>query len=157
MAEMKTKATQTSVADFLDAIPNAQMRADCVAVAQIMESATKSKPRMWGPSIVGFGDYKMVYPNGRVLDWMMVAFSPRKQALTLYGLELDEELRANLGSHACGKGCLYIKRLADVNLPALKKLVAASVKRKSAPQAKASPAKKLAGKKTATKRAGLGR
>lgn len=134
MAERKTQKREASVADFLNAIPDAQVRDDCWTVAGIMQQAAKAEPKMWGPSIVGFGHYRQVYANGKEADWMLVAFSPRKQNLTLYvgGFEENADLMAKLGPHACGKGCLYIKRLSDVHLPTLKKVVAASVKRRSA-------------------------
>jgi hypothetical protein len=137
MAERKTQKQEASVADFLNAIPDAQVREDCWAVAGIMQKAAKAEPKMWGPNIVGFGHYRQVYANGKEADWMLIAFSPRKQNLTLYvgGFEENADLMAKLGTHACGKGCLYIKRLSDVHVPTLKKLVAASVKRRSAKSA----------------------
>jgi hypothetical protein len=133
MAELKTKQTDASAADFLNAIPDAQVREDCWTIAGIMQEATKSEPKMWGPSIVGFGHSRLVYPNGRELDWMQIGFSPRKQNLTLYigGFEEKSDLLEKLGTHSCGKGCLYIKRLSGVHLPTLKKLVRASLKRKA--------------------------
>jgi hypothetical protein len=137
MAERKTQKQDASVADFLNAIPDAQVREDCWAVAGIMQQAAKAEPKMWGPNIVGFGHYRQVYANGKEADWMLIAFSPRKQNLTLYvgGFEENADLMAKLGTHSCGKGCLYIKRLSDVHVPTLKKLVAASVKRRSAKSA----------------------
>jgi hypothetical protein len=130
MAEPKTKVNNASVADFLSAIPDAQVREDCRTIAAIMQAATKGRPKMWGPSIVGFGEHRVVYAGGREADWMMIGFSPRKQNIVLYGIGLTDELLAELGTHSCGKGCLYIKRLAEVHLPTLKKLVRASVQRK---------------------------
>jgi hypothetical protein len=137
MAERKTQKREASVAEFLNAIPDAQVREDCWAVAGIMQQAAKAEPKMWGANIVGFGHYRQVYANGKEADWMLIAFSPRKQNLTLYvgGFEENADLMAKLGTHARGKGCLYIKRLSDVHLPTLKKLVAASVKRRSAKSA----------------------
>jgi hypothetical protein len=131
MAELKTKVNEASVADFLSAIPDAQAREDCRTITGIMQTATKAKPKMWGPSIVGFGEHRVVYAGGREADWMMMGFSPRKQNIVLYGVHHDDELLAKLGKHSCGKGCLYIKRLEDVHLPTLKKLVITSVKRKT--------------------------
>ena len=131
MAELKTKATKASVDDFLDTIDNDQVRDDCRTIAAVMEKATKSKPVMWGPSIIGFGHSRYKYPNGREMDWMLAAFSPRKQNITLYimpGFDQYDELMEKLGKHSCGKSCLYIKRLSDVHLPTLTKLVNASVK-----------------------------
>ena len=100
-----------------------------------VDAARSHKPdNTWGPNIVGFGQHRQVYANGKEADWMLIAFSPRKQNLTLYigGFEENADLMAKLGTHSCGKGCLYIKRLSDVHLPTLKKLVVASVKRRSA-------------------------
>lgn len=130
MAELKTKLTQASVDDFLNAIRDAQVRQDCWAIVDIMQEATQSKPQMWGASIVGFGSYHYKYASGREADWMLTGFAPRKQNITLYimaGFEQYDEMLAQLGKHACGKSCLYIKRLSDVHMPTLKQLVQASV------------------------------
>lgn len=131
MAELKTKLTDASVNDFLDSLKDEQVRQDCWAITEIMRKATNAEPKMWGSSIVGFGSYHYKYASGREGDWMQTAFSPRKQNITLYlssGFEGRDELLAQLGKHSCGKGCVYIKRLSDVHLPTLKKLVKASVK-----------------------------
>jgi hypothetical protein len=130
MAELKTKLTQASVDDFLNAIQNEQVRQDCWAIAGIMQEATQAPPQMWGTSIVGFGSYHYKYASGREADWMLIGFSPRKQNITLYimaGFDQYDEMLARLGKHACGKSCLYIKRLSDVHVPTLKQLVQASV------------------------------
>ncbi|MCG3160142.1 MAG: hypothetical protein JMDDDDMK_01178 [Acidobacteria bacterium] len=131
MAELKTKLNDASVDDFLNAIKDEQVRQDCWAIAEIMRKATKAEPKMWGSSIVGFGSYRYKYASGREGDWMQVAFSPRKQNISLYitsGFEGRDELLAKLGKHSCGKGCVYIKRLSDIHLPTLRKLINASVK-----------------------------
>lgn len=131
MAELKTKPTGQSVADFLKKIPDAQRREDCFAIAKLMEEITGSKPTMWGPSIVGFGSFHMKYSSGREGDWMITGFSPRKQDLTLYimmGFEKHADLMKQLGKHKTSKSCLYIKRLSDIHLPTLKKLLKASLK-----------------------------
>ena len=131
MAELKTKRNDASVDDYLVSIKDEQVRKDCRAIADIMQKATKAKPQMWGTGIVGFGSRRYKYASGREIDWMLIAFSPRKQNITLYissGFEGYDELTAKLGKHSCGKGCLYIKRLSDVHLPTLKKLINASVK-----------------------------
>jgi hypothetical protein len=138
MAELQTKKTKASVRSFLNAITDDQKRKDCKTVAAIMQKATKSKPAMWGPAIIGFGKRKYVYPDGREMDWMEAAFSPRKQNITLYitpDFPEYDALMAKLGTHSCGKVCLYIKRLSDVHVPTLAKLIQASVKhgRKKAP------------------------
>jgi hypothetical protein len=131
MSEPKTRPTGASVEAFLDAIPDEQMRADCRTIAGLMEKATKAKPRMWGATIVGFGTMRYQYAGGRAADWMLVAFSPRKQNITLYltgGFEGRHELLSRLGSHSCGASCVYIKRLSDVHLPTLRKLITSSVR-----------------------------
>ena len=127
----KTKPTTQSVTDFLNNIPDAQRRADCLALAKLMEEITGSKPQMWGPSIVGFGSYHYKYASGHEGDWPMTGFSSRKQDLTLYimmGFEKYDALMKNLGKYRVGKSCLYIKRLSDIHLPTLKKLIKTSLK-----------------------------
>lgn len=137
MAEVKTKLTTASVDDFIDNLEKEQVRDDCRTIAGIMQKATKAPPRMWGSSIVGFGTLRYKYANGKDAEFMVTAFSPRKQAITLYlgHLEEQRDLLEKLGTHSCGKGCLYIKRLSDVHLPTLTKLVKSSValSRKSHP------------------------
>lgn len=131
MAELKTKPTPASVREFLNSIPDQQRRDDCFAIAKMMEEITGDKPKMWGPSIVGFGTYHYKYESGREGDWMLTGFSPRKKDLTVYimmGFESQAALMQQLGKHTTGKSCLYIKRLADVHIPTLKKLIKASVK-----------------------------
>ena len=131
MAELQTKKTKVSASSFLNGIEDDQKRKDCKAVAAIMQKAAKAKPAMWGPAIIGFGKSTYVYPDGREMDWMLVAFSPRKQNITLYlgsGFPEYDSLMAKLGTHSCGKSCLYIKKLSDVHLPTLTKLITASVK-----------------------------
>jgi Domain of unknown function (DU1801) len=130
MAELKTQKTKASVAAFLNAIENDQMRKDCKAVAKLMQEVTGEKPAMWGTSIVGFGSLE--YTNTKAGgEWPLTGFSPRKQNLTMYimpGFAKHQELLAKLGKHSTGQSCLYVKRLADVDLPTLKKLIAESVK-----------------------------
>jgi len=126
MAEMKTKPTNESVKEFLNRIPETERREDCFAVAKMMEEITGEKPKMWGPSIVGFGSYHYKYGSGREGDWMMTGFSPRKKDLTLYlmmGLERHSELIEKLGKCSHAKSCLYIKRLSVILVPTLKKLI----------------------------------
>lgn len=130
MAELKTKPTNESVKDFLNRIPNHEKRQDSFAIAKMMEEITGYKPKMWGTSIVGFGTYHYKYASGREGDWPVTGFSPRKKDLTLYimmGFEKHGELMKQLGKHSVGKSCLYIKRLADVHLPTLEKLIEVSV------------------------------
>jgi len=131
MAEPKTKLTNESVEAFLNRIPDKQKRADAFTLLEIMQQVTRAEPKMWGSSIVGFGAYHYVYASGREGDWPLTGFSPRKQNLTVYitsGFEQYGALLAKLGKHACGKSCLYLKRLDDVHLPTLKKLIRQSVK-----------------------------
>ena len=131
MAEAKTKPTKASVTQFLNKIPDATRREDCFAIAKMMEEITGSKPVMWGPSIVGFGTYSYKYASGHEGDWPVAAFSPRKQDLTVYmmiGFEKYEELLSKLGKHRKSKACLYIKRLSDIHVPTLKKLIKLSLK-----------------------------
>ena len=132
MGELKTKKTGASVAQFLDSISDLQKREDCRAIAAMMRAATKAEGRMWGPSIVGFGHRLLVYPNGKVMDWMKVAFSPRKANITLYLTQevLQSGLVSKLGKSACGRGCLYLKRLSDVDRPTLGRLIRATVRQK---------------------------
>ena len=127
MPEPKTKANATSVEKFLNGVADEQRRQDCFSVLQLMKAATKMEPAMWGTSIVGFGRHRYKYESGTKGEWFLVGFSPRKSDLTLYimsGLERYGELLARLGKHKTGKACLYIKRLDDVDLPTLKKVIA---------------------------------
>ena len=131
MAELKTKRTARSVDAFLAKIADSDARRDCKTLVSLMENATKAKARMWGTSIVGFGDKRLRYDSGRELDWFVMGFSPRKAALTLYlpgYLARYEDLLGRLGKHTTGKGCLYIRRLEDVDAGVLKKLVNAAAK-----------------------------
>ena len=132
MAEVKTKATKGSVTNFLDSIAEEAKRKDSYTLFTMMKKATKNEARMWGDSIVGFGDYHYVGKSGREGDWFLAGLSPRKQTLTLYilgGWEHHDALLAKLGKYSLGKGCLYIKRLADVDLSILNKLIVAAVQR----------------------------
>ena len=132
MGEAKTKPTEQSVKDFISNLPDKETREDCTTIAKMMEDATRQKGVMWGASIAGYGTRKVKYAGGKEADWPLLAFSPRKQNLTLYiaaGDEKNAGLLAKLGKHSLGKGCLYIKRLSDINIPTLKKLINASAKR----------------------------
>jgi len=129
MAELKTKKTEASVDDFLAAFPE-ETRKDCLEIAKMMKGAVKEDGKMWGSSIIGFGSVHLKYASGRELDWMMIGFSPRKQNLTIYlnNLNQEEALLKKLGKYTTGKGCLYIKRLEDVDKKVLKELITDSVK-----------------------------
>lgn len=130
MAELKTTKTVASVEKFLAGVADESRRADAIAVCALMQEVSKEKPTMWGSAIVGFGSHKLVYESGRELDWMRVGFSPRKVNTVLYGLGIGKnaELLARLGKHKTGKGCLYINRLADIDVKVLKELVKRAMK-----------------------------
>jgi hypothetical protein len=131
MAELKTSKTRASVSAFLNAIPDEARRKDCKTVVALMKAATGAPPKMWGPTIVGFGDMRCKYASGREIDWFLTGFSPRKDSLTLYlvpGLGAHAPLLAKLGKHKTGKSCLYIKKLSEVDPAVLKRLVGDAVK-----------------------------
>lgn len=131
MAELKTKATNASVSKFLEGVKDDERREACLAVAKIMKKATGEDPKMWGPSIVGFGSMRYKYTSGRELDWFITGFSPRKGDLTLYimpGVERFTDQLKSLGKYKTGKSCLYVKKLADIDQSVLRQLVEASVK-----------------------------
>jgi hypothetical protein len=127
MAGNKTKATNVSVAAFIDAITDQSRRADAKALVKLMQKAAGEKPKMWGASIIGFGSHHYTYDRGREGDMPVVAFSPRKAATVLYGLSDSEALLPKLGKHTRGKGCVYIKKLADVDQKVLETMVAKAV------------------------------
>lgn len=125
--ELKTKANDGSVKEFLNSVDNAERREDGLKVLAMFERVTGEKGKMWGPAIVGFGDRVYRYPDGREMDWMVTGFSPRKQNLTLYvicGSPKQPGLLEKLGKHTTSVSCLYIKRLAEVDLKILEKLIA---------------------------------
>jgi hypothetical protein len=127
MADNKTKPTKISVAAFIDSITDQSRRADAKALVKLMQKASGEKPTMWGPSIIGFGSHHYVYDSGREGDMPVVAFSPRKAATVLYGLSSAEALLPKLGKHTRGKGCVYIKKLADVDQKVLAAMVGKSI------------------------------
>ena len=136
MAEPKTKENDLSVKAFLDAIEDERRRRDCWTVVDLMRKVTKVDAKMWGTNIVGFGRYLYTYASGRSGEWPVVAFSPRKNDLTLYlrlGASESDQLLSKLGKHKVGKGCLYLKKLEDVDMAVLEALVKQSVEAK-APQ-----------------------
>jgi len=131
MAELKTKPVKASVASFLKRVKDEETRGDCLTLQKMMKNATRATPIMWGSAIVGFGDFHYKYDSGREGDWFVVGFSPRKQYLALYvmaGLHRYAALLETLGKHSTGKGCLYIKRLAEVDPMVLDELIRRSVK-----------------------------
>lgn len=132
MAEIQTKVNDVSIEDFLNKVEDEQKRKDSLELIKMMQQATKEKPKMWGPAIIGFGSYHYKYESGREGDMPLIAFSPRKQNLTLYvGLGNDSEnpLLKKLGKHTTGKGCLYIKKLTDVDRKVLQELIDQSFKK----------------------------
>jgi hypothetical protein len=133
VSQNKTVETDASVAEFINAVDDDVKREDSWKLVEIMQQVTGEPPRMWGPSIVGFGTYHYVYESGREGDMPVVGFSPRKAALTLYinsksGWEAHADLMESLGKHKVGKGCLYIKRLSDVDMEKLAGLIERSAK-----------------------------
>ena len=130
MADNKTTPNDQNVEQFLNAIADERMRDDSFMILELMKQVTGMEPRMWGSSIVGFGSYHYKYDSGREGDAILAGFSPRKHNLTIYnmgGVEQDDDLLKKLGKHTSGKGCLYIKRLDDIDLPTLKSLIEASL------------------------------
>jgi hypothetical protein len=137
MAQNKTKETQASVESYLAAIDDETRRKDCEALARLMGNATKHPAKMWGSSIVGFGSYHYKYDSGREGDMCLVGFSSRKSDISVYGLNAapnHEELLPRLGKHKAGKGCLYLKRLSDVDTGVLEQLIAAAATAKEGEQ-----------------------
>lgn len=130
MAELKTRPTENNVEVFLNTVEDAKKREDSFVILNLMKKITKSEPRMWGSSIVGFGTYHYKYESGREGDWFLTGFSPRKQNLSVYimaGFDRYEELMAKLGKYKTGKSCLYIKKLEDIDQEVLKELIERSV------------------------------
>lgn len=130
MAEQKTKATDQSVESFIGKIENEQVRDDCYTLVKLMKKITGSTPKMWGPSIIGFGKYHYKYDSGHEGDSCIAGFSPRKPNITIYlmpGFTEQAGLLAKIGKHKASKSCLYIKKLDDVDLAVLKTLIEQSV------------------------------
>ena len=130
MAENKTQPTEASVADFLDAVEPERKREDAKTVCAMMERLSGHPPKMWGASIVGFGSYHYKYDSGREGDFLMTGFSPRKANLALYvgaGRKQQAPLLERLGKHKTGKSCLYVNKLADIDLGVLEELIAADI------------------------------
>jgi len=131
MAELKTKLNKASVEKFLNSVKDEQKRQDSFKILEMMKKITKEDPKMWGPSIVGFGSYHYKYASGHEGDMCIAGFSPRKEALTIYilpGFEKYDSLMKKLGKYKTGKSCLYIKKLADVDIKVLTELIIQSVK-----------------------------
>ena len=131
-AELKTKENEASVEDFLKSVDDDEQRSDSLRIVEIFEKATGEKPKMWGPTIIGFGHHVLKYDSGRELDWMITGFSPRKGKFALYSLlgsEKADELLIKLGKHKTGKGCLYIKKLTDIDESVLESLIQLLIER----------------------------
>lgn len=132
MAEIKTKATDASVNKFLNAISDKQLKEDCFSIIDIMKKVTKTEPKMWGTSIVGFGSFHYKSKSGSEGDWFLCGFSPRKQNLTIYAsmcdLSKQKDLLKKLGKHKTGKSCIYVKSLEDIDKKILKDIISNSIK-----------------------------
>ena len=126
MAENKTQKTGVSAEEFIASVENKRRREDGLTLLEMMREITGLEPDMWGPSIIGFGDYHYRYDSGREGDMFLTGFSPRKQSLSLYimaGFASYDDLLAKLGKHRKGASCLYINKLADVDMEVLRELV----------------------------------
>lgn len=129
--ENKTKPTRASVESFINSVDNETRRLDAISLLNLMKRITGEPPKMWGPSIIGFGEYHYKYDSGREGDFLIVGFSPRKANLAIYvlgSLGPDEPLLKKLGKHKTGAGCLYVNKLADIDLKVLEQLIAKSYK-----------------------------
>ncbi len=142
MAELKTQVNKASVNKFLMSVKDVQKRKDSLEICKIMEKASKSKPEMWGASIVGFGRRTYTYASGKTGEWMVIGFSPRKQNISLYGLKVfqmthgglkekksENDFLLKLGKYKEGGGCIYINKLSDINTKELEKIAKLAMKR----------------------------
>ena len=133
VAEIKTKQTEPSVDDFISKVENEQKRKDSYALLTLMEKASNEKPKMWGSSIIGFGNKRYKSPSsGREVDWFKIGFSPRKANLTVYLIDLQQHAGAlkKLGKHKTGGGCIYINKLSDIDIKVLEKMIHEALKEK---------------------------
>lgn len=130
MAGPKTIPTKISVKNFLSSIENESVRNDCNAIADLMAKVTGAKPKMWGENIIGFGNSKLKYADGSEREWMKLAFSPRKKNITLYLpiFAARKDLEAKLGKYVSTKACVHFKKLSDLHIPTLNKLLKESAK-----------------------------
>jgi hypothetical protein len=126
MAELKTKPTNVSVDDYVDKIDDETVRDDCRALIKMMQKITGAPPVMWGPSIIGFGKYHYKYPSGHEGEMAIAGFSPRKTNITVYAFPI-KDLMAKLGKHKSSKGCIYFKRLSDIDTAVLEKIIKTNV------------------------------
>ena len=134
LAEIKTKPTSASVEDFINNVKDEQKRKDSFAILEMMKKATGEEPKMWGSSLIGFGNKRYKSPaTGREVDWLRIGFSPRKANLSLYisvGIKEHAAALKKLGKHKTGVGCLYINKLEDIDMKVLKGMIDASLNRK---------------------------
>ena len=131
MVKNKTTETSKSVDEFINAVPDKIKRADSVRIIELLKKQTGLQPKMWGPAIVGFGSYHYKYDSGHEGDMPLVGFSPRSTAIVFYfcgNFEKKKELLQQLGKHREGKGCVYIKKLEDINIPVLEMMISNSIK-----------------------------
>jgi len=132
MAELKTKKNDAPVENFLSSIKEEQKRKDAFLLLEIIKEVTGEQPKMWGSSIIGFGDFHYEYGSGRTGEWFITGFSPRKQNITMYfcaGVEPLAAYMKNLGKYKTGVGCLYFQKLADVDTAALKEMLKKNMER----------------------------
>lgn len=131
LVQIKTKPTESSVDDYIATLTSEQQREDSIAIIKMMEKATKQKAQMWGSSMIGFGNVRFKSPKtGREVDWFKIGFAPRKNNLSLHLINLAplaDDL-AKLGKHKTGMGCIYINKLADVDIKVLEKMIKTSAK-----------------------------
>lgn len=131
LAEIKTKETKASVKDFIESVASEQKRKDSFTILKMMEKATKQKPKMWGSSIIGFGNLIYESPTtGRQVEWFKIGFSPRKANISIYLMDMKKHAEAlkKLGKHKLGGGCLYINKLEDIDLKVLEKMIVVAAK-----------------------------
>lgn len=132
MAELKTQPNDLSAEEFIEAVKPEWKKEDCQVILQLMRKVTQLEPKMWGNSIVGFGSYHYTYESGREGDWFLTGFSPRKQNMTVYligGYQDSNSLLSDLGKHKTSVGCLYFKKLSDIDVAVLEKLIVQSVEK----------------------------
>ena len=132
LAEIKSKLTTSSVEEFINKVADEQKRKDSIILVRLMEKAIKEKPKMWGASIIGFGNMIYKSPSGREVEWLKIGFSPRKANFSLFPLDIKSHADAlkKLGKHKTGVGCLYINKLEDVDMKVLEGIISAAVKGK---------------------------
>lgn len=134
LVEIKTKETEASVEDFINSVADEQKRKDSFTILDMMKKATGEDPKMWGSSLIGFGNKRYKSPaTGREVDWLLIGFSPRKANLSLYlsiHIKEHEAMLQKLGKHKTGVGCLYINKLEDIDVDVLREMIESSLNRK---------------------------